>query len=343
MRRTKSRRLFLQAAMSVAYAVALVIGPTHAASAQTMVRYSEVIRSIFYLPSYVALEKGYFAEQGLEIDLSTAWGSERAIPLLLAGKVDVALLGPESALYIQNSPSPLKAKMFCALTAKDGQILMSREKIAPDAFRWDMIKGKVFLDWRHGTTPQLFGEWTLKKHGLDLERDLTYITNVATPTRAGAWVGGKGDFGTFFEPTASLFEREGKAYPVVSIGAETGLVDYTVYIATDKYIAENPKTVQSWCNAIHKAQKFVVDAEPAGIASLVAKYFPKLDHDLIVSSIERYRQLGIWKTSPITEASAIEKMQDVMVAGGVLKSEDRVPYEKIVLRNFAETAIKTVP
>jgi len=314
---------------------------TPPASAQTKVRYSEVIRSIFYLPSYVALNQGYFKEQGLEVDMSTAWGSEKSIPQLFAGTIDIALLGPESGVYIQNSPSPVKAKMFCALTAKDGLILMSRTKIAPAAFKWDMLKGKVFLDWRHGVTPQIDGEWVLKKHGLNPEKDLTYITNVASNNRDAAWLGGKGDFGTFFEPTVSILERDGKAHALVSIGQEIGPVDYTVYIATDEYIAKNPKTVQGWCNAIHKAAQHVAKGKADDLAKMVTSFFPKLEHGLLVSAIDRYKTLGIWKTDPVTEPAAIAKMQDVMVAGGVLKPDQRVKYESVVVRTFAETATKS--
>jgi len=330
------------ARLTATLAIAAVAVATTAfdATAQTKVRYSEVIRSIFYLPSYIALKKGYFGEQGIEVDMSTAWGSDRSVPKLLAGSIDIALLGPESAIYIENSPSPTKTKIFCALTAKDGLVMMSRKKMTPQEFRWDMVKGKVFLDWRHGVTPQIDGEWVLKKHGLDPEKDLRYITNVASPNRNGAWLGGTGDFGTFFEPTVSLFQREGKGYPLVSIGKEIGPVDYTVYMATDDYLAKNAKTAQGWCNAITKAQKDAYDADAGEIAKLVSSFFPKLDLDLLVSSIERYRDLEIWKRTPLTEPAAIEKMQDIMVAGGVMKPDQRVAYEKVVVRGFAEAAIK---
>lgn len=329
--------------LALAGGIALMLaGWSSGTAAQTKVRYSEVIRSVFYLPSYVALKKDYFVEQSLDVEMTTAWGSEHAVPKLLAGSIDIALLGPESAIYIENTQSPVKTKIFCALTAKDGLILMSRKKMTPEEFKWDMIKGKVFLDWRHGVTPQLDGEWVLTKHGLDPKKDFRYITNIASANRNGAWISGTGDFGTFFEPAVSLFEREGKAYPLVSIGQEIGPVDYTVYMATDAYIAENPKTVQAWCNAIHKAQKLVYSAPSGEIAELVASYFPKLDRDLLVSSIERYRRLGIWKTDPVTEPAAIERMQDLMVAGGVLKPQERVAYEKVVVRNFAEAAKKAV-
>lgn len=312
-----------------------------AALAQTNVNYMEVIRSIFYLPSYIALEKGYLKEQGLDVKMSTGWGTAKVIPPLMTGASDIVLLGPESQIYIVNSPSPDKTKIFCQLTAKDGLLLLSRKKMAPNEFKWAMVKGKDYLDWTNGVTPQIDSEWVLKKHGINPEKDLgNYITNVASGNRDSAWIAGKGDFGTFFEPTASLIEREGKGQVVASIGNEIGPMGFTVFMATDKFIAKNPKTVQGWCNAIQKAQNFIAGAGPAELAKLAAPHFMQLDYGLLLSAIKRYQGLGVWATDVTVSAQSISKLQDIMVAGGVLKADQRVSYERAVTRVFSENATK---
>ncbi len=73
-----------------------------AAKPLTPVRYEEVIRSIFYLPSYVALAKGYFKDEGLDVSMKTAWGSDKGVAALLSGTADIVLVGPETTVYIQN-------------------------------------------------------------------------------------------------------------------------------------------------------------------------------------------------------------------------------------------------
>lgn len=332
-------RSIRHAALAAALCAALTAAAP-LAQAQTTVRYTEVIRSIFYLPSYIADKNGYFTEQGLEVKMNTAWGSDKAVPLLISGATDIALLGPESQIYIENSPSPDKAKIFCKLTAKDGLLLMSRKKMTAREFKWSMLKGKDYLDWRNGTTPQVDSEWVLKKHGINPEKDLNYITNVASPNRDAAWLGGKGDFGTFFEPTASLLERDGKGFAVAALGDEIGPFAFTVFIATDKYIAKNPKAVQGWCNAIQKAQSFVARSGPAELAKLATSYFPQLDYGLLLNSIKRYQALGVWPTDVSTEPADIVKVQEIMVGGGVLKPDQRLPFERVVTRTFANNAKK---
>lgn len=324
---------------------ALLIGvlasPAAFAQAAT-VNYMEVIRSIFYLPSYIAIEKGYFREEGIDVKMDTGWGTAKVIPPFIGGQRDIVLLGPESQVYIENSPSPDKSKIICQLTAKDGLLVVSRKKMAPNEFKWAMVKGKDYLDWTNGTTPQIDSLWVFKKHGIKPGDLANYMTNVGSGNRDSAWIAGKGDFGTFFEPTASLIEREGKGQVVASIGNEMGPMGYTVFMATDKYIAAHPKVVQGWCNAIQKAQNFVATASPSDMAKLVKPHFMQLEYDLMLNAIKRYQGLGVWATDITYSQQSLNKLQEVMVEGGVLKPEQKVSYAKATTRTFSENARKTV-
>lgn len=309
----------------------------------TTVNYMEVIRSIFYLPSYIAIEKGFFKEQGLDVKMDTGWGTAKVIPPFIGGQRDIVLLGPESQVYIENSPSPDKSKIFCQLTAKDGLLLLSRKKMAPNEFKWAMVKGKEYLDWTNGVTPQIDSLWVLKKHGINPQKDLAnYITNVASGNRDSAWIAGKGDFGTFFEPTASLIEREGKGQVVASLGNEIGPMGFTVFMATDKFIAKNPKVVQGFCNAIQKAQNFVAASAPSDLAKLAQPHFMQMDYGLMLNSIKRYQGLGVWARDVTYSEQSLNKLQDIMVQGGVLKAEQKISYTKAATKVFSENARKAV-
>ncbi len=316
---------------------------TVAQAQTTVVNYMEVIRSIFYLPSYIAIEKGYFREEGLDVKMDTGWGTAKVIPPFIGGQRDIVLLGPESQVYIENSPSPDKSKIFCQLTAKDGLLLLSRKKMAPNEFKWAMVKGKDYLDWTNGTTPQIDSLWVLKKHGINPQKDLAnYMTNVASGNRDSAWIAGKGDFGTFFEPTASLIEREGKGQVVASLGNEIGPMGFTTFMATDKFIAKNPKVVQGWCNAIQKAQNYVATGSPSDMAKLVKPHFMALEYDLMLNSIKRYQGLGVWARDVTYSEQSLNKLQDIMVEGGVLKADQKISYAKAATKTFSENARKAV-
>src|SRR5436190_23399571 len=84
------------------------------------VRYNEVVRSVLYVPSYVAISNGYFEEQGIDQTIATAQGGDKSMAALLGNGADIALMGPEAPIYVLNSDSSVKARIFCALTSTDG-------------------------------------------------------------------------------------------------------------------------------------------------------------------------------------------------------------------------------
>ncbi|MCK5165616.1 MAG: ABC transporter substrate-binding protein [Desulfobacula sp.] len=303
----------------------------------TPVKYEEVIRSVFYLPSYVALSKGYFKDEGLDVSIRTSWGSDKGIAALLSGNADIVLVGPETAVYIQNGESPEKVRIFCGLTATDGSMLISRNKI--ESFDWQNLKGKTIMSWRKGSSPALFLEHILRAKGFNLKTDVTIINNIAAPARHGAFVAGNADFATFFEPDVSKMAFSKTGYFVTSIGRQVGNIDYTVFMATQSFINKKPEVVQAWTNAIAKAQKYSLEANAAVIAKEVAQFFPKINEEFIAQSIDRYRQLSILKASPLVEPAAIKALQDLLVEGGLLKPDQRVKYEDIVVTQFAKKAM----
>lgn len=313
-------------------------GVTNVAAAATKIKYAEVVRSVFYLPKYIAIANGYFAEQGIEVDMTTAWGGDKGTALLLTGRVDIVLQGPETAIYVENGVSPVKTKMFAAITATDGLFLVSRKKTTMQKFKWDMIRNKKVMGWRPGSTPGLFLEYAMKKYGISPKKDIDHVTNIAIPARVGAWIAGKADYAVFFEPDISRLSREGYAYPVASIGGEVGKVDYTVFMATDSYIRKNPKIIQGWTNAIYKAMKWIQTADSTDAAKRISKWFLKVKINDIASSIDRYRKFGIWKSDPTTHPKAISSLQDILIEGGVLKANKRVAYDKVVTTRFSEKA-----
>ncbi|ERM18513.1 ABC transporter substrate-binding protein [Brevibacillus laterosporus] len=63
-------------------------------------RVGEVTRSLFYAPQYVALEKGFFKEEGLEVEVITTWGGDKTMTSLLSNGIDVALVGSETSIYV---------------------------------------------------------------------------------------------------------------------------------------------------------------------------------------------------------------------------------------------------
>ncbi|WP_108672220.1 ABC transporter substrate-binding protein [Peribacillus acanthi] len=277
---------------------------------------AEVTRSIFYAPEYVALEKGFFEEEGLKVELTTTWGGDKTMTTLLSDGADIALVGSETSIYVYAQGSDDPVINFAQLTQTDGTFLVSREKI--ENFSWDMLKGSTFLGQRKGGMPQMVGEFVLKKHGIDPQNDLTLIQNVDFANIPNAFASGTGDFVQLFEPTASVFEKEGKGHIVASFGTESGHVPYTTFMAKESFMKENEESIEKFTRAIKKAQDWVANNSAADIAKVIQPYFEDTELDLIATVVDRYKSQGSFATDPILDEAEWQNLHDIMDEAGEL-------------------------
>lgn len=329
---------FLHSLLAAAAATLALTMASPAVAAEKKVRYEEVVRSVLYMPMYVAMEKGYFKDEGLDVSLKTSQGTDKGMAALLSGSADIVLIGPEASVYVANSESPVKTRVFAGLTATDGFLLLAREP--QDSFAWDMLKGKRVMSFRPGSNPDVFLMTAMSKNGLDPAKDLRLVSNIGPAARAGAWMAGQADYGIFLEPEASNLERAGHGKVVASIGAEVGQVDFTAFTATESYLAENPEVALAWTKAIYRAQQEIDSAPAAELARNMQSYFPGLSHDELVGAVERYRPYKLWKANPVVEQAAMEQLQDMLIATGLQKESERVAYDKLVETQFARQVMQ---
>lgn len=304
----------------------------------TKIRLNEVVHSIFYAPQYVAINKGFFQEQGLEIELTTGQGADKTMTALLSGQADIGFAGPEAAIYVYNEGKEDYAVIFAQLTQKDGSFLVGRNE--DPNFSWDKVKGKVIIGGRPGGVPQMTLEYVLKQHGIVPGKDVEIITNLQFTATAGAFAGGTGDYVALFEPTASALEKEGTGKIVASMGQESGLIPYTAYFTTKSYMEKNPEIVQKFTNAVHKGQKWVMEHSAEEIAKEILPFFPDSDEQLLVTVINRYKEIGAWNETPVMTEESLGLLQKVMKTAGQLEKE--AEFNKLVNNKFAEEAIKKV-
>ncbi|OOC60979.1 ABC transporter substrate-binding protein [Paenibacillus ihbetae] len=322
------------AASLVLVCAAALAGCGGGSGSATKVKVGEVTRSIFYAPQYVALEKGFFKEEGLDVELQTTPGGDKTMTALLSGAIDVALVGSETSIYVYQQGSEDPVINFGQVTQTDGTFLMARN--AGAEFDWDQLKGSVFLGQRKGGMPQMAGEFTLKKNGIDPHADLELIQNIDFANIASAYASGTGEYVQLFEPQASIFEKEGRGKVVASFGVESGNLPYTVFMTKQSYINNNEATVQKFTNALYKAQQWVDANSPEDIADAIMPYFKDSDRDIVISSVKRYKEQGSFATDPIVDEAEWNNLLDVMEQAGELK--ERVAPDKIVNNSFAEKA-----
>ena len=296
---------------------------------------SEVTRSVFYAPQYVAIENGFFEKNGLEIELITGQGADAVMTSVLSNQVEIGFAGPEASIYVYNEGKEDHTEVFAQLTKRDGSFLVSREKT--DNFSWQDLKGKTVIPGRKGGVPYMTLEYVLKKNGLDPQKDVVLDDSIKFDLMAGAFAAGNADYVTLFEPTASMTELQGAGYVVASVGEESGEIPYTAYFAKQSFIKENEDVIQGFTNAIYEGEQWVKNHTSREIAEVVQNFFPDTDLDMLEAAIQSYKDIDAWNETPILEEDSFNRLQEVMIEAGELS--EKVPYSEIVNNTYAEKAI----
>jgi len=297
----------------------------------TTVKVSEVAHSVFYAPQYVAISQGFFAEEGLQIELINGGGADKVMTSVLTGEVQIGLAGPEACIYVHLEGKENAPMVFAQLTNCDGAFLVGR---ADEAFSWDNLRGKTIIGGRKGGVPEMTLEYVMKQNGVVPHVDAVVDTSVQFNMMAGAFTGGNGDYVALFEPTATEVELAGQGYVLCSIGEESGAIPYTAYFALPDYMEQNADLVQRFTNAVAKGQKWVENHTDLEVAQAIADQFPDTDLSVLEKVSARYRAIGAWKLNPVMQAEDFMRLMDVMEEAGEL--QQRIPVETFVTNRFAE-------
>lgn len=302
------------------------------------IRLNEVVRSVFYAPMYVAINEGFFEEEGLSIDLSTGQGADKTMQQLLSGNVDIGFSGPEQVVYIYNQGREDYPVVFGQLTQRDGSFLVGREE--EENFDWSSLKGKEIIGGRPGGIPEMALEYVLKQNGLNPESDVKMVTNVDFTATAGAFKSGIGDYVALFEPTATMLEKDGAGNIVSSIGNEAGNISYTCFYTTKSYMDENPEIIQKFTNAIYKGQQWVQQHTSEEVADSIISFFPGTDKEVIVKVIDNYKNIEAYSETPEVSEDGLNKLMDIIQGYDESLITERPDFNIIVNNSFAKQAVK---
>lgn len=304
------------------------------ADGRTKVVLNEVAHSVFYAPMYVALEEGYFAEEGLDIELVTGFGADKTMTAVLTGEADIGFMGCESTVYTYAGGTQDYVVNFAQLTQRAGNFLVSREPI--ENFSWDMIKGRTVLGGRAGGMPEMVFEYILEKNNIDPKADLIIDQSIDFGSTAAAFSGGQGDYSVEFEPHATALEQKGDGYVVASLGEDSGYVPYTSFSAKKSYLEAHPDTVQAFTNALQRGMDYVQSHTPDDIAKAIAPQFTETDLDTLTTIVRRYYEQDTWKENLIFEEESFTLLQNILLDAKVLT--EKVPYGELVNIDFAKKA-----
>ena len=295
----------------------------------TKIKLAEVTHSAFYAPLYVAIENGYFEEEGLNIELLLTPGADKVASAVLSNDVQIGFAGPESAIYVYTGGEKDYIQTFAGLTKRDGQFIVSRNK----DFELENLYGKEVLVGRYAGMPSLNFINALKNSGIDIDKiNLNYSVEFAA--LSGSFISGVGDYVNLFEPNATAIEEQGYGYVVASIGQLAGEVPYTAFYARKSYLNDNKETLVKFTNALAKGMKFVKEHEPIEVAEVILPQFPDISKNSLATIIERYKTYDSWLENPFISKESFENLEDIMLDADLI--DDYVPYEDLIYNLYNE-------
>ena len=298
---------------------------------------NEVAHSIFYAPMYVAIEEGYFEDEGIELTLVTGFGADKTMTAVISGEADIGFMGSEASIYTYNEGANDYVVNFAQLTQRAGNFLVARDN-EPD-FKWEDLKGENVIGGRKGGMPEMVFEYILRQNGID-PSEVNIDQSIDFGSTAAAFAGdqSKYDYTVEFEPSATALETESKGYVVASLGTDSGYVPYTAFSAKKSYLDQNPEVIQGFVNALQKGMDYVQSHSPEEIAKVIAPQFDETDLETITKIVTRYYEQDTWKADLVFEEDSFNLLQDILEDAGELA--ERAPYKDLVTTEFAEKAIQ---
>lgn len=281
------------------------------------IRVAEVTHSPFYTPFYVAIENGYFKEEGLDIELVLTPGADKVSAAVLSNDVEIGFAGPEASIYVYDGGEEDYIISFAGLTKRDGQFILARE--ANDNFKLEDLYNKEILVGRKGGMPSLNFLNALKKSNIDPKKiNINYSVEFAA--LSGSFIGGIGDYVNLFEPTATKLTKDNLGYVVASIGLMSGEVPYTAFNARKSFINNNEDVIRKFTKALNKGIKYTLENNETEIAKVILKQFPDSSLNDLSVIIKRYKDYDCFLDSTFISEKSFENLEDIMIDNDLLKS-----------------------
>lgn len=290
------------------------------------IKVSEVTHSLFYAPFYVAINLGYFEEEGIKIELSNAGGSDAVMTSLISKTADVGLMGPESVVYVRNNGMDNAPIIFAQLTACDGSFLVGRDQNEASSFNWNNLRGKHVIAGRRAGMPAMTLQYILNQNGLrtgdelsadvDVKFDLSVAFNLTTAT----FVAGTADYCTMFEPTASQCELDGTGYIVSALGDAVSNIPYTCFVASQSFLNKKSEKCEAFVRALKRGYDYIISASDSQIVSALKDSFSTTSNQLIISAVRNYIRIGAYASSPVLNSTSWSKMLEIIDNAGELKA-----------------------
>ncbi len=284
------------------------------------IQLNEVTHSIFYAPLYVAINQGYFKDEGLSVTLTNGGGSDTSMTALLTGSADIILAGPETVVYTNQEGVADAPVVFGQLTVCDGSFIVSKQQNTN--FTLDDLVGETIIGGRKGGLPAMTLQYILESNGYSLGTGADKInlrTDVAFNLTASVWDGDASiKYCTLFEPTATNMEKEGKGHVVASVGKLSGSIPYTCFATKKSYLQEHSDVVEKFLKAVAKGYDLLNEGDLDEAAAALLPSFEGNTLEDMKTAIISYKAINAWSNNMVLTQESFDNLMKVMLNAKVI-------------------------
>jgi NitT/TauT family transport system substrate-binding protein len=291
---------------------------------------NEAVRTLLYLPLYHAYEKGYFRDEGLDVEIVTGGTATNSFASLVSGQAQFSQADP---MYVPISREKgAKTKVLGQVVAKIAVWGLSRDGTPING---NTLKGKTIATQPRPMTAFTYAVQIIKDFGLSPDKDVRII-ETQSPNEIVPFLNGDAQFAFTLEPNTSLAVSKG-ATVAYSCPREFGDQVFTGLMTTEDVIAQDPQMVQGVLNAYQRALSDLY-GNPEGGVLTAKKYFPQLDDQILNMAIRRIVSEQVLPRDLRIPEDSWQRSSEVRVRAGDLSKVMSI--NDAVAGSFAEAAVR---
>jgi NitT/TauT family transport system substrate-binding protein len=276
------------------------------------IKLAENFRALFYAPFYATHALGFYAREGVDVDLINSPAPAAAVSALLDGTIDLSWGGPMRVMKAREIDPNSPLVCFCEVVARDPFFLVGRGDRGD--FRLADLARLSLATVSEVPTPWLCLQQDLRQERIDPDR-LDRVTNRTMAENLAALRNGDIDVAQVFEPYASMALKSGSGN-ILYAASSRGPTVYTTFLATRDGIERSRVAFAGMVRAVRRMQSWLGERGSEELAAVVAPYYPDVASDVLQSSLRRYHKAGVWAGSPEVSREGFARLAASLLSGG---------------------------
>jgi NitT/TauT family transport system substrate-binding protein len=314
-------------ALAIGLVLATSLAPESGHAANQKVVISQAFQSLLYLPFYVAMDAGFFAKEGVDVDKETAGNPPAALSAVISKSADFSIHGPEWTAIAASKGA--KVDIVAGIVGGAAVWIAA----TPDFAFKDVssLKGeKIVTGMMPTTSTSLFAN-LLKQNGMDVKTSVDTIP-VPIGTEPGPFLAGQSKVAVMYEP--GLDQAVSRGMKVV-YGFPKAFGPYAFSSLTARTDVD-PAKARPVVKALQEALVYM-QTDAAGTLAIAKKEFPKLDPAIIDVAVKRMIAEKVYPESVATTPEALTTAMNIQLALGNLKAQPN--YDTFVVQTYVKDAL----